>query len=46
MPYIEVDDVDGDTTTTTTTWYKNGFRDVSLANATVIPAAKLAPEQT
>ena len=45
-PSIEVDDVDGDTTTITTTWYKNGFRDAGLANATVVPASKLAPEQT
>ncbi|MGB0515962.1 MAG: hypothetical protein ACPGKR_03340, partial [Poseidonia sp.] len=45
-PSIEVDDVDGDTTTITTTWYKNGFRDAGLANTTVVPAAKLAPEQT
>ena len=45
VPYIEVDDVDGDTTTIATTWYKNGFRDAGLANATVVSAAKLAPEQ-
>lgn len=45
-PNIEVADVDGDTTTITTTWYKNGFRDAGLANATVVSAAKLAPEQT
>ena len=42
---FEVDDVDGDTTTIATTWYKNGFRDAGLANATVVSAAKLAPEQ-
>ena len=45
-PIISVDDVDDDPTTFSTTWYKNGFRDATLANATSVPVDKLAPEQT
>ena len=45
-PVISVVDVDGDSTSFTTTWYKNGFRDAALANETSVPVEKLAPEQT
>ncbi len=45
-PVISVVDVDNDETVFTTTWYKNGFRDATLANATTVPVDKLAPEQT
>ncbi len=44
-PTLTVADVDGDTTSITLNWYKNGFRDASLTNATTVPAAKLAPGQ-
>ena len=46
MPAIDITDADGDATTYTTTWYKNGFRDAGLTNATSVPAEKLAPGQT
>jgi len=46
VPAITVSDVDGDAASFTTTWYKNGFRDAGLANATSVPAEKLAPGQT
>ena len=46
VPVISVVDVDGDSTSFATTWYKNGFRDAALANATSVPVEKLAPEQT
>ena len=46
VPIITVSDVDGDAASFTTTWYKNGFRDAGLANATSVPAEKLAPGQT
>ena len=45
MPLLSVTDVDGDETTFATTWYKNGFRDASLTNATSVGAEKLAPGQ-
>lgn len=44
-PVLTVADVDGDATSVTLNWYKNGFRDASLTNATAVPAAKLAPGQ-
>ena len=43
---IETEDADGDAIVVSTTWYKNGFRDASLTNATVVQADRLAPEQT
>ena len=43
---IETQDADGDAVVVSTTWYKNGFRDASLTNATVVQADRLAPEQT
>ena len=43
---IETEDADGDAVMVSTTWYKNGFRDASLTNATVVQADRLAPEQT
>ena len=46
VPVIAVTDADGDAASFTTTWYKNGFRDAGLANATSVPAEKLAPGQT
>ena len=46
VPIITVTDADGDAASFTTTWYKNGFRDAGLANATSVPAEKLAPGQT
>lgn len=46
MPALDITDADGDATTYTTTWYKNGFRDAGLTNATSVPAEKLAPGQT
>lgn len=45
-PELTVEDVDGDATVLTTNWYKNGFRDAALSNATSIPVSKLAPGQT
>ena len=45
-PTISTVDADGDAVQLSTTWYKNGFRDAGLANATVVPADRLAPEQT
>ena len=45
-PTITTADADGDTVTIETTWYKNGFRDATLANLTAVPASKLAPEQS
>ena len=45
-PELTVEDVDGDATALATSWYKNGFRDAALTNATSIPASKLAPGQT
>lgn len=45
-PTITTSDADGDPVHIETTWYKNGFRDASLGNLTVVPAGKLAPEQT
>ncbi len=44
-PELTVSDVDGDVTDTHLSWFKNGFRDASLENATSVPAAKLAPGQ-
>ena len=46
VPTISVDDADGDDTTYTTVWFKNGFRDANLANASSVSSEKLAPEQT
>ena len=46
MPTISVIDADGDDTTYTTAWFKNGFRDANLANASSVSLEKLAPEQT
>ena len=46
VPTITVVDVDDDLAVISTTWYKNGFRDASLTNATSVGAEKLAPEQT
>lgn len=46
LPTISTEDADGDAVQFTTTWYKNGFRDAGLTNATVVPADRLAPEQT
>ena len=43
---IQTEDADGDAVVLSTTWYKNGFRDASLTNATVVQADRLAPEQT
>ena len=45
VPTITTEDADGDTVQFSTTWYKNGFRDAGLTNATVVPADRLAPEQ-
>ena len=44
-PTIQVLDLDGDATSMTTTWYKNGFRDAGLANTSSVEVAKLAPNQ-
>ena len=44
-PTVSVVDIDGDVPVSTLTWYKNGFRDASLTNATSVPAQKLAPGQ-
>ena len=46
MPTIVVEDADGDDTSYTTAWFKNGFRDANLANASSVSLEKLAPEQT
>lgn len=46
IPTISVDDADGDDTTYTTVWFKNGFRDANLANSSSVSSEKLAPEQT
>ena len=46
MPTISVDDADDDETTYTTVWFKNGFRDATLGNASSVSLEKLAPEQT
>ena len=46
VPTISVDDADGDDTTYTTVWFKNGFRDANLANSSSVSSEKLAPEQT
>ena len=46
VPYITIDDVDGDLVEVATTWYKNGFRDAGLTNATMVSSERLAPEQT
>ena len=45
VPAITTEDADGDAVHFSTTWYKNGFRDAGLTNATVVPADRLAPEQ-
>jgi len=45
VPIITTEDADGDAVQFSTTWYKNGFRDAGLTNATVVPADRLAPEQ-
>ena len=45
-PIIVTSDADGDHVTVVTTWYKNGFRDATLANLTSVPTSKLAPEQS
>lgn len=44
-PAIDITDADNDATTVTINWFKNGFRDASLTNATTVPASKLAPLQ-
>lgn len=44
-PTITVVDTDGDDTTYTTVWFKNGFRDATLANASSVPVERLSPEQ-
>ena len=46
VPIIGITDADGDAASFTTTWYKNGFRDAGLTNATSVPAEKLAPGQS
>lgn len=46
VPTINILDLDNDLTSFSTTWYKNGFRDAGLTNATSVSADKLAPEQT
>ena len=46
MPTISVDDADDDETTYTTVWFKNGFRDAALGNASSVSLEKLAPKQT
>jgi hypothetical protein len=45
-PVLSITDMDGDETSFTTNWYKNGFRDASLTNSTTVGAEKLAPGQT
>ena len=44
-PNIGIVDADGDITAVTINWFKNGFRDSALTNATEVPASKLAPLQ-
>lgn len=44
-PLLTTSDADGDTVSMWTNWYKNGFRDAGLENATAVPAEKLAPGQ-
>ena len=46
VPSITIDDADGDLVEVGTTWYKNGFRDAGLTNATMVSSERLAPEQT
>lgn len=45
-PEIRTADADNDAVEFSTSWYKNGFRDASLDNASQVPATKLAPGQT
>lgn len=45
-PIIDITEIDGDETSFTTTWYKNGFRDAALSDAISVEAEKLAPGQT
>jgi len=45
LPTLTTSDVDGDDVTLTVSWFKNGFRDAALENATGVPAGKLAPGQ-
>ena len=45
VPTITTEDADGDAVQFSTAWYKNGFRDAGLTNATAVPADRLAPEQ-
>ncbi len=45
-PVIHVVDADNDETTYATVWFKNGFRDATLANTSTVSMEKLDPEQT
>ena len=45
LPTLTVSDVDEDEVLLALSWFKNGFRDASLENATGVPADKLAPGQ-
>ena len=43
---ITTDDADGDEVQTNVQWYRNGFLDGTLMNATSVPASYLGPGQT
>ena len=40
VPSITIDDADGDLVEVGTTWYKNGFRDAGLTNATMVSSER------
>ena len=43
---VNFTDADNDNLTLTTAWYRNGFLDSTLQNATTVPLERLAPGQT